>query len=163
MIGNVLYMCYKVSEFSFYPKGWNEGWKRLFFFSVKFVTWTTSTFSGVDNWYPRIWLGMFWKCAVRIRHFHFAPLGSYKDTLCQVWLKLAKWFMSRRFLKVLNVFSLCGYYLPFEKCMASKLNKFESPLPQSASVMFGWNWLSGSWEDFQKLSIYFQFVAIIFS
>ena len=37
-----------------------------------------------------------------------------KDTPCQVWLKLTKWFLSRRFLKVLNVFSLCGYYFPLK-------------------------------------------------
>ena len=38
-----------------------------------------------------------------------------KDTLCQVWLKLAQWFLRRRFLNFVNVFSLYRYYLPFER------------------------------------------------
>ena len=33
--------------------------------------------------------------------------------------------------------------------------------PRLLCVMFGWNWPSGSGEDFLKLSIYFQFVANI--
>ena len=65
-------MCNRVYDFSFYPEGSNEGQKTTFF-SVKFVTWTISTFSGIHNWYSRIWLGMSRKCALSIRNFHFAP------------------------------------------------------------------------------------------
>ena len=59
-----------------------------------------------------------------------------KDTLCQVWLKLAKWFWGflGRFLKVVNVFSLCGYYHPLEKCMAFKFNNFWIPFTLEYSV-----------------------------
>ena len=81
-----------------------------------------------------------------------------QDTLCQVWLKLAKLFLRKIFLKVVNVFSLCGYYLPLKKCMVLNLNKFE--FPRILCVMFGWNWPSGSGEDFQKLSIFFHFLLL---
>ena len=60
-------------------------------------------------------------------HFNTFESPLHNDTLCQVWLKLAKWFLRRRFLKVVNEFSLCGYYLPLKKCMALYLNKFEFP------------------------------------
>ena len=40
---------------------------------------------------------------------------SPKNALCQVWLKLAQWFLRTRFLKFVNVFSLFRYYLPLEK------------------------------------------------
>ena len=54
-----------------------------------------------------------------------------KDALCQVWLKLAQWFL-RRFLKLVNVLSLFPYYLPLEKGGVLNLNKFEFPLPKNA-------------------------------
>ena len=49
-----------------------------------------------------------------------------KDVLCQVWLKLARWFWRRRFLNLVNVFSLFLNYLPFEKGGALHLNKLDS-------------------------------------
>ena len=36
---------------------------------------------------------------------------SPKNASCQVWLKLAQWFLRRRFLKFVNVFLLFHYYL----------------------------------------------------
>mgnify|MGYP003691595853 CR=1 FL=1 len=44
-----------------------------------------------------------------------------KDALCQVWLKLAKWFWRRRFFNFVNVFSLFFNYLPLEKGRALHL------------------------------------------
>ena len=55
-----------------------------------------------------------------------------KDALCQVWLKLAQWFLRRRFLKFVNVFSLFPYYLNLEKGVALHLNKIEFPSPNYA-------------------------------
>mgnify|MGYP003688723061 CR=1 FL=1 len=57
---------------------------------------------------------------------------SPKDALCQVWLKLAQWFWSRRFFYFVNVFSLFRNYLPLEKGGAIHLNKPESPSPKDA-------------------------------
>ena len=54
---------------------------------------------------------------------------SPKNALCQFWLKLARWFWRRRFLKVVNLFLLFPNYLPFEKDLALHLNILESPSP----------------------------------
>ena len=65
-------------------------------------------------------------------HLNKLESSSPKDALCQVWLKLALWFLRRRFLKLVNVFSLFPYYLPLEMGVAFHLNKLESPLPKDA-------------------------------
>ena len=51
-----------------------------------------------------------------------------KDALCQlqVWLNMAQWLWRKRFLKVVNTFSLYIYYLPLEKDVVLHLNKVES-------------------------------------
>ena len=71
-----------------------------------------------------------WK---RTRPFIWTNLNSPspKDALCQVWLKLIKWFW-RRFLNFVNVFFLYPFYLPLEKGRALYWNKLESPLPKDA-------------------------------
>ena len=57
---------------------------------------------------------------------------SPNDVLCQVWLKLAKWFWRRRFLNFVNILSLFRNYLPLEKAWAFHLNKHESSSPKDA-------------------------------
>ena len=87
----------KVSEFSFYPEGSNEGRKTTFLFSVKFVTWTTSTFSEVDNWYSRIWLGMSSRYSVGIRNLYFTPRGYMRvenNVFCRIRL-VSQWTPSK--------------------------------------------------------------------
>ena len=83
------------------------------------------------------------------RGLHLKKLESpsSKDALCQVWIKLAQWFW-RRFLNFVNVFSLFPNYLPLEKGGALHLKKLESPSPRMFCAKFGWNWPSGSGEDF---------------
>ena len=149
--------------------------------------------SGSGEEFQILLISPFWGgCNPSFNYNWTPPLPN--DALCQVWLKLAKWFFSRRFLNDVNELSLCGYYLPLEKCMALKLAKWflssrflngvnEIPLcgyylrlkkclalkfhksdylyPRILCVMFGWNWPSGSGEDFQKLSIFFSIFAII--
>jgi hypothetical protein len=53
-----------------------------------------------------------------------------KDDLCQVWLKLAQWFLRRRFLNDPTPFLHFCDYLPFEENLALYLNKLESPSPK---------------------------------
>ena len=65
-------------------------------------------------------------------HLNKHDFPSPKDALCQVWLKLALWFLRRRFLKFVNVFSPFPYYLPLEKGGVLHLNKLESPSPKNA-------------------------------
>ena len=52
-------------------------------------------------------------------HLNQLEISLPKDTLCQVWLKLAKWFWSR-------------YHLPLEKSRDLHLNKLEFPTPKDA-------------------------------
>ena len=63
-------------------------------------------------------------------HLNKLESPSPRDTLCQVWLKLAQWFLRRRFLKVVNLFLLIPNYLPFGKGVALRLNKLEFPSPK---------------------------------
>ena len=62
----------------------------------------------------------------RVLHLNKIESPSPKDALCQVWLKMAQWFLRRRFLNFVNVFSLFRNYLPLEKGGALHLNKLES-------------------------------------
>ena len=50
-------------------------------------------------------------------HWTFLQLGSSssKDALCQVCLKLFRWFLRRRFLNFVNAFLLLHNYFPLEK------------------------------------------------
>ena len=53
---------------------------------------------------------------------------SPKDALCQVWLKLAVWFLKKKIFKVCQcVFSLFRNYLPLEMGRALHLIKLEFP------------------------------------
>ena len=88
-------------------------------------------------------------------HFNIFETLIHKDTLCRVWFKLAMWFLRRRFLKVVNVFSLCDYYLPWKNAWPLIWTNLNSLYPRILCAMFGWNWQGGSGEDFQKLSIFF--------
>ena len=48
-------------------------------------------------------------------HLQKLKSTSLKDSLCQVWLKLAQGVWRRRFLDFVNIFSLFCYYLPLAK------------------------------------------------
>ena len=92
-------------------------WRRRF---LNFV----NVFSLFRNYLPLEKGGVF--------HLNKLESPSPKDALCQVRLKLARWFWRRRFLNFVNVFSLFRNYLPLEKGGALQLNKLESPLPRDA-------------------------------
>ena len=57
---------------------------------------------------------------------------SSKSVLCQVWLKLTRWFWRRGFFNFVNVFSLFHNYLLLEKGGTLHLNKLASPSPKDA-------------------------------
>ena len=88
-------------------------------------------------------------------------LPSPKDALCQDWLKLAQWFLWRRFFNFVNVFSLFRNYLPLEKSGAFIWTNLNPLHPRMLWPKFGWNWPSGSGEDFLLLSMYFHYSVII--
>ena len=78
-------------------------------------------------------------------HFNKLESPSPKDALCQVCLKLAQWFLRRRFLKFVNVFLQFLYYLPLEKGGALHMNKFESPSPKDALCHVWLKWDQWFW------------------
>ena len=83
---------------------------------------------------------------------------SPKDTLCQVWLKLAQLFW-RRFLKFVNVFSLFHNYLPFEKRGALHLNKLDSSIPNDDLCQVWLKLAKGFWRRnfFKFVNVFSQF------
>ena len=58
----------------------------------------------------------------RALHLNKFNSPSPRNNLCQVWLKLAQWFL-RNFFNFVNVFSLFRNYLPLKKGGALHLNK----------------------------------------
>ena len=51
----------------------------------------------------------------RTLHFNKIESPLPKDDLCQVWLKLAKWFWKTRFFKIVKVFTIFCNYRPWKK------------------------------------------------
>ena len=51
---------------------------------------------------------------------------SSMNTLFHVWLTLAYWFLRRRFLNFINVFSLFAYCIPWEKSVVRHLSNINS-------------------------------------
>ena len=81
-----------------------------------------------------------------VLHLNKLEFPSPKEAFCQIWLKLAQRFSTRRFLYFVNVFLLLNNYLPLEKGGTLHLNKLESPSPRPKinCTMFGWNYRSSS-------------------
>ena len=95
------------------------------------------------------------------RALHLNKLESPppKDTLCQVWLKLAQWFWRRKFFNFFSVFSLFRNYLSLGKARTLHLNKLEPSSPKNILCQV---LPSGSVEeDFKILSMYFCYFVII--
>ena len=67
-------------------------------------------------------------------HLNKLESPSPKDALSQVWLKLAQWFLRRRFLKFVNVFSLFPYYLPLENNWGPSFEQTWIPFTQGYFV-----------------------------
>ena len=57
--------------------------------------------------------------------------------LCQDWLKLAQWFLRKRFLNFVDEFSPFRYYLPLEKDGTLHLINLESTSPKDALCRVG--------------------------
>ena len=83
---------------------------------------------------------------------------SPEDALFQVWLKLAKWFLRRRVLNLVNVLSL----LSWKRTWLFTWTNLNSLHSKMCSVKFGWNWPCCSWEkDFYTSSMHFGYIVII--
>ena len=57
-----------------------------------------------------------------------------KDALCQVWLKLAQWFLRRRFFNFVKVFSLFRNYFPLRKGRSPSFDQTWTPFTQGQDV-----------------------------
>ena len=98
----------------------------------------------------------------RVLHLNKLESPSPKDALRQVWLKLAQWFWRRWLFKFVNVFSQFRNYLPLEKNWPFIWTNLNPLQPRIHCNKFGWNWPSGSREDFLNLSMYFRNFVIIY-
>ena len=96
-------------------------------------------------------------------HLNKLDFTSPKNNLGWVCLKLTQGFLRGRFLNFVTAFSLFRNYLPLEKDVALYSKKNLKYLhPRMLCTKFGWNWLSGSWEeDFYVSSMYFRYFVII--
>ena len=74
---------------------------------------------------------------------HDLILSLLKNALCQVRLKLAQWFWTRRllFVNFVNVFSLFRYYLPLEKVGVLHWKTLNFIHQRMLYVKFGWTGL----------------------
>ena len=98
----------------------------------------------------------------RALHLNKIESPSPKDDLCQVWLKLAKWFWRKRFLNLVNVFSNFRNYLPLEKGGALQLDKIESLSPEDALCQVWLKLGQWFWRRFSLISsMFFCFFIII--
>ena len=70
-------------------------------------------------------------------YFKKLDFPSHKDAFCEVWLKLAMWYLRRRIsLNYDNVFLLFCNHIPLENCTVIYLNKLESLSPKNALCRF---------------------------
>ena len=66
-------------------------------------------------------------------HLYNFESPSPKDVSCQVWWKLAQWFLRRRFVKYFSTLLHFSYYLPLEMADLYHLYNFEFPSPKDVS------------------------------
>ena len=93
-----------------------------------------------------------------VLHLNKLESFSSKETLCQVWLKLAQWFFRRRFFYFVSLYF--GYFLiisPWKSAWPFILTNLNLPYPRMLCASFGWNWSGCSGEED------FQFFVNVFS
>ena len=81
-----------------------------------------------------------------VLYFRKNEFPLLKDALLQVWLTLALLFS-----KVVDVFLLCRYYLPWKWVRALRLNKIEYPLPKDVLFQVWLKLASGSGEEKENM------------
>ena len=77
----------------------------------------------------------------------------------QVWLKMPQLFSRRRYFNFIHLFSLSIYYIFFGKGKDIHLNIFYTKM---CCTKFGWNWPSGSGEDFYWQCFYFLNILLLY-
>ena len=74
-----------------------------------------------------------------------------KDALCQVWLKLAQWFWRRFFLISSMYFHYFIIISPWKRARPFIWTNMNPLHPRMLCAKFGWNWLSGSGEEYENV------------
>ena len=77
-------------------------------------------------------------------------LPSPKDTLCQVWMKLAHFFWRRRFFRIGQYIFTIHNYLPMEKSRVLHLNKPELASPKDTLCQVWLKFAKQFWRRFFK-------------
>ena len=90
-------------------------------------------------------------------HLNKLESRSPRETLCQVWLKLSKWFW-RRLLHVVNLFLLFPNYLPLGWAWPFIWIDLNSLHLRILCAKLSWNWPSGSREYDLFKSLRFIFI-----
>jgi hypothetical protein len=87
---------------------------------------------------------------------------SLNDDLCQVWLKLAKWFWSRRFLNNPPHFCIFVIISPLKKAWPFIWTNLNSLHPRMVYFKSDWIWPAGSGKDFLMTLSHFYIFMIIY-
>ena len=97
-----------------------------------------------------------------ILHWIKPESPSPKDAFCQDWLKLAQWFLGKRFLNIAELFLLIYFYLSLKKCVVFIWTNLNSHPRIFNYAKFGWNWPIASGERVYLMSMNnFCFITII--
>ena len=78
-------------------------------------------------------------------------LESPEDALWKAWLKLAHWFLRKRFLNCVNISLLFRSYLHWKRAWPFIWPNMNPLHPRLLCAKFGWNWHSGSREEYENL------------
>ena len=96
-----------------------------------------------------------------VLHLNKLESPSPNDALCQIWLKLAQQFWESNFFNFINVFYLSLIISPLKRAGPFIWTKLNTLHPRMHCANFGWNWPSGSEEDFLNFVNVFCYFVII--
>ena len=114
---------------------------------LKLAQWFWRMFLNFINvFFSILWLSLLWKMwgPSFEQYWILFTQGCIVPSL----VKSAQWFWRRRLLNLVNVFLLFRYYLPSWINVGPSFRKLEFSSPKDALCKVGWNWLSGSEENF---------------
>ena len=82
-------------------------------------------------------------------HLNKIESQSFRDAMCQVWFKLAKWFWRRKFLNFVIQCIFCYFVIisPWKRVWPFIWTDFNPYQPRMLWAKLGWNLPSGSRED----------------
>ena len=91
---------------------------------------------------------------------HISPIWTNlnplhpRNALCQVRVKLARWFLIRGLLILSMYFCYFAIVYPWKRVRPFIWSNLKPLYPRLLCAKFGWNWPSGSWEEDENLKSY---------